>query len=161
MKINLTHCSIPFLRIIVEESKNKDNIREVLEFNEEAVYKVAARNVYTDKDTLKCLYEKYGEEVAWALAENTSTPQEVLHDIALKEYPFGIAKNLIGNEMLAADDIDLLVEEYLEKEEYSYVIAKAIDHDNISAKTLLKIADKYPQYIGKIVNTGRVKLVEK
>lgn len=156
ISFDLAHCSIPLLRALAEESKKAENIDEILRFNEEAVYKTVSENMNASQETLRYLYDKYGIKVMWSLAANISTPQDILGKIA-KECSEGVAGILLKNSALATGDIDVIVERFQEEES---ILARAIRHDNISASTLIKIADLYSKFAEDIFLTGKVKFVE-
>ena len=44
ISFDLNSCSITLLRALAAESRSKENIRQILEFNEKAVYKTIASN---------------------------------------------------------------------------------------------------------------------
>ena len=92
----------------------------------------------------------------WSLAENESTPQEVLYDIA-ENCSEGLAKSLLRNDKLEAQAIDVIVEKFKDERD---VIKKAINHCNISAATLIKISIWYPDLAVDILATDKVKFVE-
>ena len=156
LHLNLDHCSVPLLRALADECRNQEDIQQILEFKEKEVYKNVAGNIHASEDTLRYLYKKYGEEVEWTLAENETTPQDVLHEIAEKSCQ-EVAKVLLRNSKLEARDIDILVERC---QDAKRLIEVAIYHENVSATTLIKIASWYPELAGDILGTDRVKLVE-
>lgn len=155
---DLNHCSNRLLQAMAEESKNAENIQQILEFKEDVVYKAVASNVNASTETLFYLYKKYGDGVSWTLAENESTPHEVLHEIA-EVCGKGLATVLLRNSELQFCDINILVERYLQEDET--VIETAIKHNNISAGTLIKISNEYPKFAEEILLTEKVKFVEK
>lgn len=156
ISIDLNQCSKPLLRAIASESKSKENIKRILEFDEEAVYKTIASNPNAGEEILRYLHEKYGIKVDWSLAENESTPQDVFHDIA-KNCSAGLANVLIKNDVLEAQDIDAIVERHQVEQN---IVLKAIYHENVSATTLIKIASWHPQFAEEILCTGKVKFTE-
>lgn len=156
LHLKLSECSITLLRAIADECKNKEDIQKVLEFKEKAVYKIVAGNPHASEDTLRYLYEEYGESVVWSLAENEATPRDVLHEIAISASE-EVARVLFSNSKLEADDIDYLLEKYKED---TFFVEEAIRHENVSSKTLIKIVSWHIDYAKDVLSTGKVKLVE-
>jgi len=154
--VDLKHCSLSLLRALAKECRNEKDINQILAFNEKEVYKIVAGNIYASQDTLRTLYNQYGEFVVWTLAENESTPRDVILEI-VGSADSDLAKVLFNNAKLGADSVAFLVEKY--KDEYK-LVEKAIKHQNISAQTLIKIASWYPAFAKEILGTGKVKLVE-
>ena len=155
---SLNHCSNELLKAMAEESRSAENLKQLLEFNEALLYKVVAANEYTDKETLKYLYNKYKDqgEVCYALAENRSTPQEILHEIAI-DCNYTIARLILTNDELKAEDITAILELHIKDQR---IVRGIVAHPNTAAADLIKISDKHPDLICNILNTGKVKLTE-
>lgn len=159
--IDLSHFPKKVLSEFAKEAKHADTLKKLLEFDEETVYCQVAENPHTDKEQLKYLYEKYGISIAMGLAANPTVPHYILHDITTKiadKEVLYVAEELIRNENLGAESIDVLIDAFETKDDF---IRQAINHPNISAKTLIKLADINSYYLHEIFLTGKVKLVEK
>ena len=152
VNFDFNKCSNRLLIAMAKELKHPKRLQQLLEFKEELVYKAIASNQYTYKNTLGELYRKYKGEVVGELIKNSSTPEEVLHDIAtwctVKQ-----AQELINNYSLATCDIDLLVDRFIDEES---IVISAIKNEQTQGKTLIKITNEHPELIEQVMGTGKV-----
>ena len=159
--IDLNNLSSHVLVEVACESKNAEVLKMLLQFNEKLVYSAVAKNPYTDKETLRSLYDKYKEGIRSQIRDNISTPVDILHDIVLTTTQFSEAKNMLDNTSLASEDLDDLYERFHKYPSYSgqEFIKKVINHPNVSAETLIKIAEYSVEFVEKVYLTGKVKFV--
>lgn len=155
--IELKKCSDKLLITMAEELENPEELERLLQYNEELLCRPIASNKHTNKSILSLLYLEYKEVVVWPLIKNESTPDDVLHDIAVY-CSVGQAEELIHNGSLAPCDIDLLVDRFINNE---YIVKAAIKNEKTSGSTLVKIANKYPEHVEQVLSSGKVFLSAK
>ncbi len=156
ISFDLNHCSNELLEIMAKESRSAENLKQLLEFNEVLLAETIAENRYADERTLKYLYDKYKERVDYSLAGNSSTPQEILHELAA-ECSCVMAGLLLENHSVCSEDIEKIAERHIDVYRHAAMI---VDHPNTSASTLIKVAGKHDGLIRSVLETGKVKLTE-
>lgn len=137
IEINIQHWPVQALRALTKKCENPEMLRELLEFNEDALYRVVAQNRYASQETLLYLYEKYKQNLALELAKNISTPQIILRDIAYS-CSLEVALILIENTSLQERDIRVLINRFEEDIEH-----EAMTEENATRKKVLKVAKRH------------------
>lgn len=158
ISFDLNHCTEYLLKLLAQESKSEENLKQLLEHNEGAVYLEVAENKYTDKETLKYIWKNYKsmEETRRTFAKNPSIPEDISRELS-ENCNFNMAICLLNNVGISAECIDIIVEKHMKE---TIVAELAVDHKNICAKTLIKIALRHEYLTCEVLGTGKVKLTE-
>lgn len=155
---DLRYCSKELLKKMAEESRNAEDLRQLLEHDFSLTACIVAKNKYANKDILSRIYNEHkcNNDICYSLALNPSTPKSIMHQLAL-ECDYTIGRLLLENDSIATEDIAKIVERH--GKEYRIAVL-AIDNPNTSASTLIKLAGIHRDLIASILDTGKVKLVE-